>query len=204
MIEINLLEQKKPFKLPVTLGVDLATINYKMLILTFLLSYVPGWFLYSDWGAELQEEKAVISGLKAKERALRKKLTGQKDITAKLKAYNKQIEVLKKRSEQVESIIQKRSDIKSPLERLSRDIPNDMWFTGLTIEKNNITIEGSSYSFKSISSLVNKLNSSVFYNRSMEVVDSKTGVVRFFGKNYKIENFKLKGNVNLSSSKASL
>ena len=204
MIEINLLEQKKPFKLPVVMGIDLATINYKMIVLTLLLSKVPGWFLYEDWNKEINEKQQVVNQLRSKERKLRAKLKSQKDIEQKLEAFNKQIETLKNRSEQVEKIIRKRTNPKKALERLSRDIPKNMWFTSVEIKNQEINIKGSTYSFKSISDFINKANSSIFFNRSFEVVDSSTGVVEAFGKNYRIENFSLKGAVQYNTGSTSL
>ena len=132
MIEINLLEQKKPFKLPVVfLGLDLATINYKALLLTGVVYFLPEPLLYNDWATEIQEKQQVVSGLKQKRELLNKKIKGQKDIEKKLDAFNKQIEILKNRSAQVEKIIRRRTNPKLALERLGRDIPKDMWFSSL-------------------------------------------------------------------------
>ena len=204
MIEINLLEQKKPFKLPVVVGIDLATINYKMLLFTIIFSYAPGWFLYEDWQKEADIKNQQIIKMRNKERSLRKKVRSQNDIGKKLEAFNKQIETLKRRSAQVEKIIKKRTNPKRALERLSRDIPDDMWFRSLKINNSELEISGSSYDFKSISDFINKANSSIFFNRSLEVIDSSTGNMQAFGKNKRIENFKLKGLVQYSSGSSSL
>ena len=42
MIKLNLLEKKKPFLLPVVLGIDLNAVNLKMLGLAIAIYYVPG------------------------------------------------------------------------------------------------------------------------------------------------------------------
>lgn len=204
MIKINLLEQKKPFKLPVVLGLDLATINYKMLLLTFCLSFAPAFFLYEDWENEVNEKEQIVNNLRAREKNLSSKIKDQKDIEAKLSAFNNQIEVLKSRSEQVEKIIRKRTNPKMALERLSRDIPEDMWFTNLEISNGDLNISGSTYSFKSISDFINKSNSSIFFNRSIEVIDSNTGVLEAFGRSHRVENFKLKGTVQYNSGNEKL
>ena len=52
MIEINLLEQKKQFKMPSVLGIDFSTINVKMLIFAILFSYIPEIFLKSYYESE--------------------------------------------------------------------------------------------------------------------------------------------------------
>ena len=186
------------------MGIDLATINYKMIILTVLLSYVPDWILYPDWNKELEEKKIEVTSLQKEENTLRKKITDQNDIQKKLDAYNKQIEVLKARSSQVEKIIDKRSNPKDSLERLGRDIPEDMWFNSLAINDSQIEILGSSYNFKSISDFITKVNSSIYYNKSLEVVDSKTGVMEYFGKTKRIESFKLKGTINFGKGNSNL
>ena len=177
------------------MGIDLGQVNYKMLILTLLLSGVPDWFLYEDWSNEVNEKQEIVNALRAKERKLRKKIKDQKDIEQKLEAFNKQIDTLKKRSAQVEKIIRKRTNPKLALERISRDIPKDMWLSSVEIKNAQLNITGSTYSFKSISDFINKANSSIFFNRSIEVMDTSTGVVEAFGKNYRVENFTLKGSV---------
>ena len=204
MIEINLLEQKKPFKLPVILGLDLASINYKALLLTGVIYFLPEPLLYNDWDNDIQEKQQVVNGLRAKERALKKKIKGQKDIEKKLDAFNKQIEILKNRSAQVEKIIRRRTNPKLALERISRDLPKDMWFSTLEINESELLISGSTYSFKSIGDFINKSNASVFFNKSLEVTDSNTGVIEAFGKNYRIENFRLRGSVQYNAGSSSL
>ena len=128
----------------------------------------------------------------------------QRDVEAKLAAFNKQIEVLKNRSAQVEKIIRKRTNPKLALERIGRDIPKDMWFSLIEINNTDISIVGSTYTFKSISDFINKANKTIFFNRSMEVIDSSSGQLQSFGKQISVENFKLKGSINYSSGNSTL
>jgi hypothetical protein len=55
MIEINLLEKKSTFKAPVVLGVDLGTLPWKSLVISYLLATYPVTFLQE----QLAEKKKV-------------------------------------------------------------------------------------------------------------------------------------------------
>ena len=63
MIEVNLIEKKKVSKLPVVLGVDLNNLNFKMLVLAFIVYYAPDFYLTDQW----QQEKAACKHLMAKQ-----------------------------------------------------------------------------------------------------------------------------------------
>ena len=196
MIKINLLEQKKPFKLPTVLGADLSKVNLKAIIVAIVVSYMPSLIIYDDWVNAEKELDEKISKLREEGRALNKEVRANKDVEKKLTAFNKQVEDLKERSRRVEQIIQQKTNPKDALERLSRDIEDDMWFTKLVLTKeNDILIDGISYSFKSISNFLLKANESRFFGKTLEVVESKTLIETYRGKKRRVESFKIKGKI---------
>ena len=46
MIKINLIEQKKPLKIPVVLGIDITKLNWKWLIFSFIIYKIPPNFVF--------------------------------------------------------------------------------------------------------------------------------------------------------------
>ena len=73
MIKINLIEQKKPFKMPIILGVDLSTVNLRLILAAVIVSYLPGIFLYPDWDEKVVLVEKKIKTLNIKLRKVRRK-----------------------------------------------------------------------------------------------------------------------------------
>jgi hypothetical protein len=185
MIEINLLEQKKQFKMPSVLGIDFSTVNIKMLI--FLENY------YKSENIKLDEElKAENVTLKK----LRKDLKGNEKIKDQLLAFSRQVEKLKKRSEQVDRIIKQKTNPKKILEKIARSVPEDLWFTKMSIgEDKSFVIEGGANSYKSIGNFISVANNAVFFGSSLSMADSKTETEKVGTRENRIETFTIKGKV---------
>ncbi|MFT6068840.1 MAG: Tfp pilus assembly protein PilN [Bacteriovoracaceae bacterium] len=196
MIEINLLEQKKQFKMPSVLGIDFSTVNIKMLIFAILFAYIPEIFLenyYKSENIKLDEElKAENVTLKK----LRKDLKGNEKIKDQLLAFSRQVEKLKKRSEQVDRIIKQKTNPKKILEKIARSVPEDLWFTKMSIgEDKSFVIEGGANSYKSIGNFISVANNAVFFGSSLSMADSKTETEKVGTRENRIETFTIKGKV---------
>ena len=196
MIEINLLEQKKPFKLPVIMGVDLAAINYKGILVAILITYLPDWFLYPAWEEELQAISKEKEVLNEKLQKLEADVKGNDSIKKQLDLFNNQIAKLKERSTQVEQIIKQRTNPNKILERIARNIPEDMWLTELFIDgERKVNIQGMSTSYKSIGNFIILLNESLFFGKSLTLSDSKTEEDKDEGAGKRVEIFTVQGRV---------
>ncbi len=57
---------------------------------------------------------------------------------------------------------------------LSKNIPTDIWLTNVDLAEDKITIEGESESYKSIGLFIENLKSSIFFNETLNLVESKT------------------------------
>ncbi len=196
MIEINLLEQKKPFKLPVIMGVDLAAINYKGILIAILITYLPDWFLYPAWEEELQAISKEKEVLNEKLQKLEADVRGNDAVKKQLELFNNQIAKLKERSTQVEQIIKQRTNPNKILERVARNIPEDMWLTELAVDgERKVSIQGMSTSYKSIGNFIILLNESLFFGKSLTLSDSKTEEDKDEGQGKRIEIFTIQGRV---------
>ena len=76
MLKINLIAQKKPFKLPVILGMDLNQVNLKMAIVAYVLYQVGFSSLTTKWEADSLEIKTETDQLEAQLRTLKKENKG--------------------------------------------------------------------------------------------------------------------------------
>ena len=197
MIEINLLEQKKPVNLQFG-GIDLRQINIKGYFVAIIIWYLPGMLLYGEWENERKSANEMLSKLQTKLRKVSKEVRANKHIKVKLDAYNKQVKDLEKRSEQVRKIIRKRTNPKMALERIARNLPEDMWLNDLEIkEDKSILINGMTYSFRSMSNFLTLANESSFFGKTLEVTDTKTIKETGRNKSARIEKFAIKGRIVL-------
>ena len=132
MIKINLIEQK-PFKMPIILGVDLSAVNLRLILAAVIVSYLPGIFLYPDWDEKVVLVEKKIKALNINLRKVRRKIKKNSKAKDELEAFNSQVEKLKRRRNYVTKIVNLRSNPKKLLERLAREILQQIY--GLNISK---------------------------------------------------------------------
>ncbi|MCO4792684.1 MAG: PilN domain-containing protein [Bacteriovoracaceae bacterium] len=197
MIEINLLRKKKGIELPVVLGIDLNQVNFKMLAVAWALTYTPKWFLKPELDKETKVVEVQLKDLQTKLRKLKKDVGNNSNVEEQLEAFNRQVQKLKKRSSQVEEIIQDKSNPRKLLERLARDIPQDMWFKDLVISNDRkIEINGASESYKSIGDFIISANDSQFFGKSLILTGSNTVTEKNADGEQRVEQFNIKGSIS--------
>jgi Tfp pilus assembly protein PilN len=196
MIEINLIQQKKPFRLPVVLGIDLAALNLKAVILVFILYKFSYGYLTAEWQKQYKMEEVQVRKLSKQLANLKKETRGNESIKAMLDAFDKQVDSLKQRTAQVEKVINRKNNPKKLLERLARDVPEDVWFESIKIDKDNkISIDGRSASYKSIGSFITSANDSAFFGKTLGLLTSDTKTETLDDQQVRVENFKVEGKV---------
>ena len=196
MIELNLLEKKASLRLPSVLGVDLNNLNFKMILLSIFLFYIPDIFIHSYFEEKISNEVEVLSAIKKDINKISKDVGKNADIKGQLDAYNLQVEKLKARSAQVHEILKIRTNPKKILEKIARSIPEDLWFDQLKISENkDVSIIGGAYSPRSIGEFITVINDSPFFANTITPVkqenkqETTNGVVGNF------ESFELKGKI---------
>ena len=196
MIKINLIEQKKPFKMPVVLGVDLSMINIRLIIAAMVVSYMPEIFLYPDWDNQRGLKENKIKSLNVKLRKIKRKIRKNSKAKLELEAFNLQVEKLKKRRNYVTQIVNLRSNPKKLLERLARDTPTDLWFEYLKIDREKkIKISGSAFSYKDIGDFIISANESQFFGKTLSLTNSETKKEKIQGSLINLEKYKIEGSV---------
>ncbi len=175
MIEVNLSAGRKPFKLPVLLGIfDLGQLNFKLIFLCLLLYYL---------GIPLVQEKLEEKGrsiiettAKLNERLenIQKQGKGMRAIQAEIEDFQQQEKRLFEKLEVVRKIIKIKKNPMGILLYISKNIPQDLWLTSLEIQLNEIKIEGESRSYKSIGLFIENLKDAIFFGSSVRLEDSMT------------------------------
>lgn len=196
MLKINLIAQKKPFKLPVILGFDLNQINLKMVIISYVLYQVGFTFLTAKWEADSLVIKTETDQLEAQLRSLKKENKGNESVKAMLEAFAKQVENLSARSSQVEEVLKMKKNPMELLERLARSMPEDIWFNTLKIGVDDkILITGNSVSYKSIGDFINLSNESKFFGKTLGLANSETKEETFDEQKVRLESYIIEGKI---------
>ena len=196
MIEINLIGKKKSFELPTVLGINLNAINFNVLVIAYLSTMAPDWLMtpyFQEW------EKNIGDKIKVKQTTLSKLKTEIKrngNLEEQLDAFNKQIDKLKQRSVQVESIIGQKTNPQKLLERVARSIPEDLWFTVIEISsEDEVTFEGYSNTYKSIGDFIQAANNTPFFGKSLILSSQEVKEEKDVEKEFRLEKFKIEGKV---------
>ena len=198
MIEINLVQQKKPLQIPVVLGIDLNALNFKMIIFVIILGYIADLIVLPIFVSEEGKIQEVLNKLEEQYRSIEKNLGGRKEDKVKLEAYNQHVERLKQRSAQVDAIIKQRTNPRKLLERIARTMPEDLWFEAVNIDaERGIEIKGKTESWKSIGTLISQMNEAPFFDRSMTLMESSTIEEIKGNVSNRIEVFTVKGKVTI-------
>lgn len=195
MIEVNLIAQTKKFKMPTVLGVDLSIVNIKFLIISLILSWLAEGFYNDYFGSQKAELEANLLTYSTELATLREGLKGNEQLRDELTTYNRQLERLRERSEQVRVIINQRTNPRPLFEIISRNLPTDMWIDSIDISsERKITIKGGADSYSSIGTFVISANQSPFFS-NLSLMTSATQEVTEGGINRRIEVFEIAGDI---------
>lgn len=199
MIEINLLEKKKSFKAPVVLGVDVGKLPWIPIIISLVLAEYPLEFLKEEFQKEQEAKNQEVALVRNQLNKLKADLRKNQGVKDQLSAFNRQIEKLKERSEQVDKIIKQRTNPRYLLEKIARSTPDDLWFDQLLInDKDEITITGGSYSYTSIGDFIIDANNSPYFGKTLVLKESKTEESQENGvPTRRQETFVISGNISV-------
>lgn len=195
MIKVNLIGSRKKRKLPTVLGVDLNTLNFKLIILAYILgvlgeSYVQG--IIEEKKSSVQAELTTLTETNDR---LQKEVAKFDNTREELKDYNDQVERLRERSKQVTAIINQKTNPKPVLEQIAKTLPEDVWLESLEIgDGNNIRISGGSESYVSVGNFIMSANGTTYF-KNLNLADTD---VREEGQGLnsrRIETFTIEGKI---------
>ena len=196
MIELNLLEKKKPLVLPVVLGIDLNKIDIKMLGIAIVIYYLPSIVISSLYEEKFADAENKLKILTNKNEVSIAAIEKDNNVKFQVDAYKSQVIKLQSRSNQVDEILKNRTNPKKILEKIARSIPEDVWFTRLSInEKHEISIQGGSYTPRAIGEFITNINDSPYLGGSVTPVSQENKREDLDGVLTNYELFELKGRV---------
>ena len=189
MIKINLLEQKKAPKLPMILGVDLTKISYRTLLGAIAFYFIAQMITSSIFTEELDLLKNKVSVRQNKLKKINKEIKANKKLKDQLENFKAQIAKINERAELVNKLLKEKGNPIHLLERLARNVPEDLWFDNLKISSSKeISIHGSALKYKSIGDFLRLANKSLFFGKTLFLEKSETKIDKKTKK--RIESFR--------------
>ncbi len=203
MIEINLLEKKKPLELPVVLGVDLNQVNKKSIIISYVIYYLVTTFAIPSFTSENNEVKEQIKLQREELRKISKEVKSYGSLTEIIGAFTKRIEELKSRENLVAQVMSKKSNPYLVLRGISSSLNDDIWFNELTINnEKTIYISGESISFSSVGDFINGVKELQYFipqngfnGETFGMKELKESQVELFGENITLQSFQIEGKI---------
>lgn len=195
MIKINLIGQRKRRKLPTVLGVDLNTLNFKLIILAYILAVVGESYVQGDIEKKKEVVQAELSSLKEVNKKLQKEIEKYANTREELKKYNDQVERLRERSKQVTAIINQKTNPKPVLEQIAKTLPEDVWLEELEIlNGNTIRLVGGSESYVSVGNFIMSANGTTYFE-SLNLADTEVKEEGQGMNARRIETFTIEGKI---------
>lgn len=198
MIKINLIGIRKKNKLPTVLGIDLNTVNYKLIVAAYILTLIAE----SSFQDYIQKENSVyeaqIAELQAQEAKLKEEIGKFDNTRDELEKYNQQVERLRLRSTQVVAIINQKSNPKPALSQISQYMPDDMWIDFLEIKNDgSLSIKGGSESYVSVGNFIMTVNESPLFE-NINLSETNTQEVQEISGTRRLEAYVVEGKVNMT------
>ncbi|MBP5295872.1 MAG: PilN domain-containing protein [Bacteriovoracaceae bacterium] len=197
MIELNLIEVKTSQLSGIRpLLVLLKSVNWIVVAIAGA-GYLGGeWYLDESWNKEREEKEGERDQLAKEVRQLKSDIKKNQDVKDMIIAFNKQAEVLKARSAQIEEIRQLKINPQRILERIARDVPETVWLNSIELlPAKTVSIQGEAVEYRAIGDFMAKLNESKFFDRSLKLKDSSSIDIKVNDLTRRVEKFTIAGNI---------
>ena len=196
MIELNLLEKRQSFKLPVIAGIDLNKISIPKIIVAIIFYNVSASYLLSYYNEQIAKEEQAATKTRESNSRLTKEIKSQEEGRKELEAYFEQVQKAKVRSLQINEILKTRTNPKKVLEVIGRTIPDDVSFESLSIDvEDNISIVGESFNSRAIGDFIAIINDTPYFGGSITPVKQENKETEIEGVMTRIDTFELKGKI---------
>lgn len=169
MIKVNLLVGKKPLDITNVGGFDLSKLNVKYLIIAIVLSYVPDIFVYDFFKNKEADLQKLVFFHNKNFKAVNTKVRSLKNIERQIKALENLERKLKDKLNIVKEIIKKRVNPMNVLLYVSKNIPEDVWLTDISLEEKQFTLKGKSKTVKSVGVFHDNLKNSIFFRKDIKL-----------------------------------
>jgi Tfp pilus assembly protein PilN len=174
MIEINLSPTKKAGSITNVGGIDLSLINVKMLLIAFVILYVPEGFVESYYDEQNQAEVKTQQKLRAELRTVSDKVSSMRSIEKQVDALRGQEDKLARKLDVVKEIINKRQNPFEVLRYITDNVPPNLWLTRLELLEGEMIFIGYATDFNAIGTFLGNLKTLSFLTKIYHIQNLKT------------------------------
>ena len=189
MIRINLTQAKGQLDLANLGGLDLSTVKIKAVALALVLLYVPDFTIIPYLNDEKATMQNQINAKNMELAALKQKVAEARTYEQQIKELQAQEENLSQKLVAVKEAISEKKNPAGLLLYISKNTPDDLWLTELTIKGNEMLIKGEALSYPNVGDFVSSLASSVFISSSNII---RTASKTRESDNKRVEEFEVK------------
>jgi Tfp pilus assembly protein PilN len=189
LIEVNLSPREKKVNLANIGGINLSLISVKMMVIAFVILYVPEVFLNDHYDAELKAVDVEVKSLQREKRKINVQLTKVREIENQVEVLNNQETELRQKIKIVEKIVAKRQNPFKILKYVAENTPKDVWVKEIKLVDTDFEMIGYTTSWKSMGDFFENLKNSIFFSRSMEFNQGGDAKNKY---GQRVENFTIK------------
>ncbi|MBF0311793.1 MAG: PilN domain-containing protein [Oligoflexia bacterium] len=193
MIEVNLLGDKKSYKLPTLLGIDLSLLPIKGILIVYGFSFLLPVLVdyYANKNKILRNNVMALNEEIAKANEEGKKLDFLKEEVEKIETQEQR---LNEKLNVVKKILKIKKNPLNIMLFIARKVNEDLWITSFAIENDILSISGESLSYKSVGDFINDLKNSIFFENGVVKLDeSNTKVDELSSR--RVESFKISAKI---------
>jgi Tfp pilus assembly protein PilN len=170
MIEVNL-NKANVSQLPSIMGMDLNKLNPKWLLVAILFYYIPGFFVAGTFSSNLNTLQGEITTMNRQLGTLRAKSNKTANIQKEIDVLNERKNKLNERLQAVREVMESRKNPYKIFSFIQKEIPAEVWFETIGMEKDIIKIEVRSKFYRKIGEFIDRLKEGVFFKNDGVRID---------------------------------
>lgn len=168
MIKTNLVIQGEGFDPTNVGGMDLSKINVKLVLIAIVIFYLPDFTLLPSLESSKEEANQKVVQLNNKRNQLRRKVKEVKEFEKQITELENQEKKLKKRLEVIKNVSNSKVNPWKVILYISKNIPENVWLTGLSYNQKEMELVGYALSYKDIGDFIENLKKSVFFDKEIQ------------------------------------
>ncbi len=197
MIKINLNYNEKSKKgslgSKISENVDVRSLNIPLWAICVLIGFGPQLFYQDQWDKEVEDKVSEVSSVLIKNKTLKRSSKGIKAEERKLKEFKEAEAEFIKKTQIVKEVLEKKNNPMRIMKYVSENIPKEVWIKNISLRNKKVKINGYALTFAKLNKFIKQLDSSIFLNKKVKLVNHVTKTIKPSGK--RVEEFFIESEV---------
>jgi len=197
MIKINLnyneTSKKGSLGSKISENVDVRSLNLPLWVACVAIGFGPSFFLESQWSEEVEAKKSEVAEVFIKNKTLKRGSKGIQAEEKKLEEFKAAEAEFIKKTQVVKEVLEKKNNPMRIMKYISENIPKEVWIKNISLRNKKVKINGYALSFSKLNQFIKQLDTSVFLNKKVKLVNHVTKTIKPSGK--RVEEFFIESEV---------